>query len=295
MAARGSRSHHRHNADIGIIAVADDCPQGENRLRAVQAPPGPSQIEAVGYEVTAGSLDDPGRDRPARGQGPVVAQELALVSQVADARVGAGAVAAFQSGGVGFGGDPGGGPVAVAGQHHEGLHGDPVLGGGIPGLVEAPGSAPYVLKHVNYVYNYVNGDAAAGGLSADQAQLMLGAVDQDDPGPQVDWVAGPGLVEHRGDHVCRVLADGPGQPLRQGFRPGPERAAAGPAAGRGDHVVRPARCGLGVVDGDQGGHPLAVRLLPGREPGPHLPQFRGGLRGGRPERAGPHHDALAAG
>ena len=30
------------------IPVRDDGPQGENRLRAVQAPPGASQIEAVG-------------------------------------------------------------------------------------------------------------------------------------------------------------------------------------------------------------------------------------------------------
>jgi hypothetical protein len=35
------------------------------------------------------------------------------------------------------------------------------------------------------------------------------------------------------------------------------------AAGRGDHVVRPAFRRLGVVDGDQAGHPLPVRLLPG--------------------------------
>ena len=141
----------------------------------------------------------------------------------------------------------------------------------------------------------VDGDAAAGGLGADEAQLVVGAVDEDDPGPQVLRVAGPGLVERGGDHVRGVLADGPGQPLGPGLRPGPERAGAVPAAGRGDHVVRAAFRGLGVVDGDQGGHPLAVRLLPGRQPGPHLPQLRGGLRGGRPQRPGPHHDALAVG
>ena len=141
----------------------------------------------------------------------------------------------------------------------------------------------------------VNCDAAAGGLGADQAQLVVGAVDEDDPGPQVAGVAGLGLAEHGGDHVRGVLADGPGQPLRQGLRPGPERAGAVPAAGRGDHVVRPARRGLGVVDGDQGGHPLAVRLLPGRKPGAHLPQLRGGLRGGRAQRPRAHHDALAVG
>ena len=40
-------------------------------------------------------------------------------------------------------------------------------------------------------------------------------------------VAGLGLVERGGDHVRGVLADGPGQPLGQGLRPGPERAGAG--------------------------------------------------------------------
>ena len=37
-AARGSRSHHRHNAGIGIIAVADDRSEGEDRFGSVQAP-----------------------------------------------------------------------------------------------------------------------------------------------------------------------------------------------------------------------------------------------------------------
>jgi hypothetical protein len=95
-----------------------------------------------------------------------------------------------------------------------------------------------------------------------RVQLVLGPVDQDDPGP---LVAGPGLglVERGGDHLGRVLADGPGQPLALGLRPGAGRAVAVPAAGRGDHVVRPALRRPGVVDGDQGGHSLAVRLLPG--------------------------------
>ena len=116
--------------------------------------------------------------------------------------------------------------------------------------------------------------AAAGGLSADEVQLVLGPVDEDDPGPRVERVAGPGLVERGGDHVGGVLADGPGQPPGPGLRAGPERAGAVAAAGRGDHVVRAAPGWLGVVDGDQGGHSLAVRLLPGPSlPGAHLPSF----------------------
>jgi hypothetical protein len=128
------------------VAVGDDCPQGEDGLGAVQAPSRASQIEAVGYEMAAGALDDTRRDRPAGFEGLAVAQELALVSQVADAGVGPAAPAAFQPGGTGFGGDGGGGPVAVAAQYGEGLDCDPVLGGGIPGIVEAPCSAPYVLQ-----------------------------------------------------------------------------------------------------------------------------------------------------
>jgi hypothetical protein len=141
----------------------------------------------------------------------------------------------------------------------------------------------------------VDGGAAAGGLAADQVQLVLGPVDQDDPGPQVSGVAGLGFVERGGDHLAGVAPHGPGQPLVPGLRPGPERAGAVSAAGRGDHVMRAAPGRLGVVDGDQGGHSLAVRFLPGRQPGPHLPQPRRGLRGGGPQRPGPHHDALAVG
>lgn len=85
----------------------------------------------------AGALDDTGRARPAGLQGLVIAEELALVPQVADARVGAGAAAAVQSGRVGFGGDRGG-PVAAAGQDRESPGRDSVLGGGVSGFVEAP-------------------------------------------------------------------------------------------------------------------------------------------------------------
>ena len=117
--------------------------------------------------MAACALDDAGRDRPADIQCPVVVQELALVSQVADACVGPGASAAFQAGGVGLGGDLGGGPVAVAGQNGKGPGRAPVLGGGVPCGVQAPRGAPYVLQDVDYVDDDVDGDAAVGGLGAD--------------------------------------------------------------------------------------------------------------------------------
>ena len=56
--------------------------------------------------------------------------------------------------------------------------------------------------------------------------------------------------------------------------------------------MRAAWCRLGVIDACQGGHPLAVRLLPGCQPGAHLALAGGRLGGGRPQRPGPHHDPL---
>jgi hypothetical protein len=146
---------------------------------------------------------------------------------------------------------------------------------------------------MDYVDDDVNCGAAARGLCADQLQLVLGAVDQDDPGAQVAGVAGLGLVERGGDHLGGVAPYRSGQPLRPRAGALAGFAGSAAAAGRGDHVVRAAFGGLGVVDGDERGHPLAVRLLAGRQPGPHLPQAGGGPRGGGAQRPGAHHDALA--
>jgi hypothetical protein len=60
------------------VAVADHGAQGEDSFGAGQAPPRSGDVEPVADQVAACSLDDPGRDRPARGQGLVVAQELLL-------------------------------------------------------------------------------------------------------------------------------------------------------------------------------------------------------------------------
>ena len=60
---------------------------------------------------------------------------------------------------------------------------------------------------MNYVDNDVNCGAPAGGLGADQVQLVLGPVDQDDPGPQVLRVAGLCLAERAGDHLGGVVPD----------------------------------------------------------------------------------------
>ena len=115
---------------------------------------------------------------------------------------------------------------------------------------------------------------------------------------QVRWW--PGSRASASSNAAAIISAGslrtdPASHLARAFGPGRGRRMPLPAAGRGDHVVRAAFRGLGVVDGDQGGHSLAVRFLPGCQPGAHLPQLGGGLRGGRPERPGPHHDALAVG
>jgi hypothetical protein len=90
-------------------------------------------------------------------------------------------------------------------------------------------------------------------------------VDGDDPGPPAGRVAGLGLAESGGDDLGRVEFHRPGQPFR--LRPGPwaKRAVTVAPAGLGDHVVRAARGWVGVVDAGQGGHPLAVGFLPGRQ------------------------------
>ena len=81
------------------VAVADHCAEGEDGFGAVQAPSGPSDVEAVGDEMAACSLDDAGRDGPAFREGLVVAQVLVPGVQVADAGIRAGSPAGGQAGG----------------------------------------------------------------------------------------------------------------------------------------------------------------------------------------------------
>jgi hypothetical protein len=139
------------------VAVADHCAQGEDGFGAVQAPACSGDVEPVADQVAACSFDDPGGDGPARGQGLVVAQELLLAGQVADAGIRAVALAGGKDGGVGFGGDLGGGPGAVAGQYRERFDRYPVLGGRITGGVQGPCGLPQVLElstvsaHESYV------------------------------------------------------------------------------------------------------------------------------------------------
>jgi len=120
----------------------------------------------------------------------------------------------------------------------------------------------------------VDGHLAAGGFGADQVELVAGAVDQHDPGAAVGGVTLVGLVEHLADHLLAGGGDRAGQPLGGGGR----ALAAPPTTtsttsttsttgsgvegdGRGHDIVGPAGCGVGVVDGAQGRHPLAALLF----------------------------------
>ena len=79
------------------VAVADDCAEGKDGFGAVLAPSGASDVEAVGDEVPAGSLDDAGGDGPAVCEGLVITEVLVPGAEVADAGVGAGWRAGLRS------------------------------------------------------------------------------------------------------------------------------------------------------------------------------------------------------
>ncbi len=184
-----------------------------------------------------------------------------------------------------------------------GLCRDPFLGGGLAFLEEGPGGLPCVFKHVDEIDHDRHGDAPAGGLGGDSLDLGVVPVDQDRPFPRVAGVAALRLVKRGGDDGGYVIGDRGGQPLAPRLRL-PRLLLALRLAGlrlllppflrgRADDVLGGARDGGGVVDAGQLGHPLAAVLLPRRQPGREL-ALRGcrGLRGGRAQRPGQHHDAL---
>lgn len=93
----------------------------------------------------------PCRDRPAGGQRHVVAQVFLLADQVAHARIDTGVLITGQPAAVGLSGDRLGHLPGPAGQHCEGLLGDPVFCGRIVFGVEGPCGRPDVLEHVHEV------------------------------------------------------------------------------------------------------------------------------------------------
>jgi len=74
-------------------------------------------------------------------------------------------------------------------QDCEGFGGDPLLGVGVAFGEERPGRGPEVLQHVDEVADDGDLDAAGSGLSLDAVDLVLGPVDEGDPGALVGGVA----------------------------------------------------------------------------------------------------------
>jgi hypothetical protein len=236
-------------------------------------------------------------------QGGVVAQQLPLGGEVADAGVDAAALLGGEPGIGGLLAECGDDGVGLAGQELEGVGGDPGFGGRVGVVVEAPGGLPEIFEDMNKVDQDVDRHAAAGGFGADELQLVAGAVDQHDPGAPVGGVTLLCLVEHLADHVLAGSGDRADKPFCGGDRP-----LAGLPSGtvtittfgvegddRADDIVGPAGCRVGVVDDPQGRHPLTALLFAAGQPGPvAVDTLLGcGFSGLGPQRLGTHHHALA--
>ncbi|WP_158706472.1 hypothetical protein [Streptomyces capuensis] len=90
-------------------------------------------------------------------------------------------------------------------------------------------------------------DVVEAGFGLDKVELVAGAVDQDDPGATVVGVAGLGVVEDLRHDVLCVVLDRTAQPFAAGDGTGPANVPVCEAAGRDDHIVRSAGCGLGAA------------------------------------------------
>ena len=76
-------------APVGVeVAVGDHRTEFEDGFGSGQAPSGAGDVHAVFDQVAAGSFDDPGGDRPARGQRGRVVQVGCLCGEVVGAGVG---------------------------------------------------------------------------------------------------------------------------------------------------------------------------------------------------------------
>src|ERR1019366_5882576 len=93
---------------VGEVAVAADRAELEYRFVPGQAPAGAGDVHPVLYQVPAGALDDPGRDRPAVREGGGVVEVGSLVEQVVGGPVSSGALLAVESAAGRFAGGRGG-------------------------------------------------------------------------------------------------------------------------------------------------------------------------------------------
>ena len=199
--------------------------------------------------------------------------------------------------------DRGGDQAGVAGQDLQGFVSDPVLRLRVAFGVEAPGCFPHVFQDVDEVDDDGDGDVPGSGVGFDLVDLVVVAVDRGDPGLFVVGVAAVGLVEDRRDDLCGGVGDAVGEPLADSFWSGGLRGGAvgvtGGGGGQGDDVRWGARCWDDLVDRADLGHAFTVAFLPFGQSGAveHQPagQFLAGgrLRGGRAQRVGAQHDALA--
>src|ERR1035437_7303316 len=272
------------------VAVAAQGTEFQDGFCAVESPACARQVEPVFDQVSACAFDDPGRDRPALFAGLRVVEVVPLGEQVVGAAVGATSGAGIEAEGGGLAPDRGGDGAGLTVQDREGFLGDPLLGGGVAFGEERPGRGPEVLQHVDEVADDGDLYAAGSGLSLDAVDLVLGAVDEGDPGALVGGVAALCFFEDRTDDRRRALDHARGEPLvaRLGCRP-PERVVVVP-----DDVGGGPGQWCQVVDGADLGHSFPVALLALGQSGR---QLGGGLAcclgGGGPQPVGSHHDALA--
>src|SRR5664279_2730749 len=158
------------------------------------APACSGDVHAVCDEVAAGAFNDPGRDRPAGGEGGGVVQVSGLVDQVFGAFIGPGAAP-----------DAGGDLDGMALQDGQYPLAYPRFGGGIAFGEEAPRRAPDVFNDVDQVDDDGNDDPSGARFGLDAVDLVVVAVDQRDPAAPMVRVASFGFVEDAGDDLCGVV------------------------------------------------------------------------------------------
>src|SRR2546429_4521464 len=200
----------------GQVAAGGDGAHPEHGLGAGQAPAGSGDSEAVADDMPARSLDDPGGDGPAVGEGGGVAGEgflgLQVVRGVADVLL----MLPAGSGGIrgGPGGDVGGDAAAVAGEDVQSPGGDLVFGGaGVAGRGEGESGFPQVLDDVDEVDQDGDRLAPLRGFVLEALDLVGVAVDEGEPVPLQFRVAPAGFGHDLGDDLGAGSGDAAGVPL----------------------------------------------------------------------------------
>ena len=230
--------------------------------------------------MAAGALDDSGRDWPTVGERGRIVEVGGFVGEVGSGFVGGLAPRRVEVGVGGLAADRGGDLAGLGFEHPGRLAVDPLRGRLIIVGVKTASGVPQVSQDVHEVDDDRDLDLPFASLELDPLDLMVGAVDQRDPGAAVLGVAPLGLVEDPLDDLSGGVDNAGGQPLVLGDWPRLGLIAL--RRRRCEDVGRGARRRLGVLDSADLRHPLAVLLLLPREPGL-----------GRGARAGPGRSAGA--